>query len=139
MSKSILNPAFCATKDDGGDKVPAWTSLARRAATVSGTPPTPRIMTSLSNQPGFAQCHPSGEIGAATKPGNADDLPRRSCSEVISGALCMVNRNLSLKLAINTASNPASTAEGTVRLETPWAKLTEPPINAWILRAPVTM
>src|SRR5678815_5116699 len=74
MSKSILNPAFCATKDDGGDKVPAWTSLARRAATVSGTPPTPRIMTSLSNQPGFAQCHPSGEIGAATKPGNADDF-----------------------------------------------------------------
>jgi hypothetical protein len=46
-------------------------------------------------------------------------LPFKSCSELISGALCLVKRSLSLKLAINTASAPANPAAGTVRLETP--------------------
>ena len=42
----------------------------------------------------------------------------------------MVNKSLSLKFAINTASAPANTAAGTVRLETPWANCTEPPTSA---------
>ncbi len=51
----------------------------------------------------------------------------------------MMNKSLSLKLAIKTASVPARATDGTVRLETPWAKCMEPPTRTTIERAPVTM
>src|SRR5215467_6463303 len=81
----------------------------------------------VGNKPDFSKGQPSSEVGAATDAGDPDNFPLRSCMELISGALCIVNRSLSTKLAINIVSAPPSTAEGTVRLETPWANCTEPP------------
>ena len=108
MSNSILKPAFCATNDDGGESVPACTTFALSAATVSGTPPTPRIVTSLSGtSPAWLSASRVAKSVLPPRPETPTTLPFKSCSELISGALCMVNSSLSLKLAINTASAPA--------------------------------
>ena len=138
MSNNILKPAFSATNEDGGESVPAWTTFAFIAATVSATPPTPRIATSLSGiSPASRSATRVAKSVLPPMPETPTTFPLRSCMELISGALCIVNRNLSTKFAINIASAPPRTAEGTVRLETPWANWTEPPIRAWIVRAPV--
>ena len=77
----------------------------------------------VGDKPGVPERQPGSEVSAAADAGDADNLPLRSCMELISGALCIVNRSLSTKLAINIASAPPSTAEGTVRLETPLGEL----------------
>src|SRR5215470_6753378 len=71
------------------------------------------------DQPSFTESQTAGEVGAAADAETPTTFPFRSCMELISGALCMVNKSLSTKLAINIASAPPRTAEGTVRLETP--------------------